>query len=291
MRDELNALVHSVRRRFFLSPKVMDFMPAVPEMQRTLERGRYLYDGYQRSSSLKYGSLGDLVTRDPIYRKARAASRLPGVRSVVDEERFHNLFLIIKFFMRDLKSQNVIEFGAYKGGSAIFLATLLAEYYPSARMLSLDTFAGIPESKEGVDTPPQDFAASNLDWVRKTVRSIGLKNLEFVQGKVQDTALDACRRLGVLGLAHIDVVLYEPSIFAQNIALEFLAPGGYLIQDDALEPNCVGATLAAEELIRERGLSIEQIWPQMVFRAGPSSPSDIQYSEKGKAQFSVVPTG
>jgi len=120
MRDELNALVHSVRRRFFLSPKVMDFMPAVPEMQRTLERGRYLYDGYQRSSSLKYGSLGDLVTRDPIYRKARAASRLPGVRSVVDEERFHNLFLIIKFFMRDLKSQNVIEFGAYKGGSAIF---------------------------------------------------------------------------------------------------------------------------------------------------------------------------
>jgi len=71
----------------------------------------------------------------------------------------------------------------------------------------------------------------------------------------------------ILLLAHIDVVLYGPSIFAQNIALENLTPGGYLVQDDALEPTCPGATLAVEEMIRRRGLSMEQVWPQIVFRA------------------------
>jgi hypothetical protein len=108
--------------------------------------------------------------------------------------------------------------------------------------------------------------AVDLERTRRTVRSLGLKNLEFIQGPIEDTAPEACRSLGSLGLAHIDVVLYGPSVFAQNIAWEFMVPDGYIVQDDALEPTCPGATLAVEEMIRERGLSMEQIWPHIVFR-------------------------
>jgi hypothetical protein len=236
-------------------------------MERVFEHGRCLYDGYQRSTPMKYGSLGEEIWRDPAYRKAIKAAKLPDVKSMVDETRFMNLFLLIKFFMRGLGSQNIIEFGAFRGGSAVFMATLLAEYYPAARIFSLDTFAGLPPLAAGVDKPPQDFLAVDLERTRKTARALGLKNLEFVQGLIEDTAPEACRSLGSIGLAHIDVVLYGPSVFAQDIAWEYMTPDGYIVQDDALEPTCPGATLAVENLIRERGLSIEQIWPQIVFRA------------------------
>lgn len=266
MRAKISELTRAARRRL-ASPKVLESLPEVPDMQRVFEQGRCLYEGYQRSTPVKYGSLGEDVRRDPVYRKALEASRLPAVESMVVQARFINLFILIKFFLAKLPSQNIIEFGAFKGGSAVFMATLLKEYYPSARMFSLDTFAGLPALKTGVDKPPEDFLDANLERTRAAALFLGLTNLEFIPGLIEETAPDACRRLGSIGLAHIDVVLYGPSIFAQNIALENLTPGGYLVQDDALEPTCPGATLAVEEMIRRRGLSMEQVWPQIVFRA------------------------
>jgi predicted O-methyltransferase YrrM len=266
MKAKIEELTRAVRRRL-ASPKVLESLPEVPDMQRVFEEGRCLYEGYQRSTPLKYGSLGEDVRRDPMYRKALAASRLPAVESMVVQARFINLFILTKFFLAKLPSQNIIEFGAFKGGSAVFMATLLKEFYPSARMLSLDTFAGLPALKAGVDKPPADFLEVNLERTRAAARSLGLTNLEFIPGLIEDTAQDACRRLGSIGLAHIDVVLYGPSVFAQDTAWEYMTPGGYVIQDDALEPTCPGATLAVEEMIRRRGLSMEQVWPQIVFRA------------------------
>jgi hypothetical protein len=266
MRAKITELMRALRRRL-ASPKILESLPEVADMQRVFEQGRCLYDGYQRATPLKYGSLGEDVRRDPVYRKALAASRLPAVDSMVVQARFINLFILIKFFLAKLPSQNIIEFGAFKGGSAVFMATLLKEYYPHAKMLSLDTFAGLPPLQAGVDKPPEDFLAVNLERTRATAQSLGLTNLEFVQGLIEDTAPGACRKLGSIGLAHIDVVLYGPSVFAQNIAWDYMTPGGYLVQDDALEPTCPGATLAVEEMIRSRGLSMEQVWPQIVFRA------------------------
>jgi hypothetical protein len=46
-----------------------------------------------------------------------------------------------------------------------------------------------------------------------------------------------------------------------------MTPGGYVINDDATEPTCPGATQAVEEMIRERNVSIEQVWPHIVVRA------------------------
>ncbi|MGA9585214.1 MAG: TylF/MycF/NovP-related O-methyltransferase [Terracidiphilus sp.] len=266
MGTKIDDLTRAVRRRL-ASPRALETLPEVPDMKRVFEQGRCLYEGYQRSTPLKYGSLGEDVRRDPVYRKALAASRLPAVESMVVQTRIINLFILIKFFLGKLPSQNIIEFGAFKGGSAVFMATLLQEYYPSARIFSLDTFAGLPAVKAGVDKPPKDFLEVNLDRTRAAARSLGLLNLEFIPGLIEDTAPDACRRLGSVGLAHIDVVLYGPSVFAQETVWDYMTPGGYVIQDDALEPTCPGATLAVEEMIRGRGLSMEQVWPQIVFRA------------------------
>jgi len=51
-----------------------------------------------------------------------------------------------------------------------------------------------------------------------------------------------------------------------------MAPGGYVVFDDAHTSGCLGATEAVEELvIRRDGLHCEQIWPHFVFRVWPAT--------------------
>ena len=49
-----------------------------------------------------------------------------------------------------------------------------------------------------------------------------------------------------------------------------MTSGGYVAYDDADVSSCIGATQAVEELIIERRIHCEQIWPHFVFRAGLS---------------------
>ena len=72
---------------------------------------------------------------------------------------------------------------------------------------------------------------------------------------------------GSIGLAHIDVVLLSAVEYAQDSAWDVMAPGGYLVYDDATEPTCPGATRAVEEMICNRHISMEQIYPHVVLRA------------------------
>lgn len=260
-------VVHHLKRRLVPPTQPLLELPVL-DMARVIERGRCAYDGYQRGSALAHGDLADQVWNDPLFRKALAAARLPQVRTMCTEARLMNLFLIIKFFLKDLTSQNIVEYGTFRGGSALFMAVLLKELYPKARVFALDTFEGMPEVNANVDLPPpDDFADTNLNTIRFTAEQLGLDNVEFVKGLIQDTAPGVYAKLGSVGLAHIDVVLHSAVKYAQDSVWEVMPKGGYLIYDDATEPTCPGATRAVEEMIAGRDLSMEQVWPQIVMRA------------------------
>jgi predicted O-methyltransferase YrrM len=273
----VNFLVRKIRRaarRRLVPPTVPLAGLEALDMPRVIENGRCVYDGYQRGAALKYGKLADAVWNDPVFRKARAAGLRAPVRTMLLEERMMNLFLIVKFFLRDLTSRNIVEFGTYRGGGAIFLAMLLREFYPEARVYALDTFEGMPPIEKGLDLPPpDDFAATNLAIIDRTVKELGLTNIEFIKGLIQDTAPDVYARAGSVGLAHIDVVLHSAVVYAQDSVWNVMTPGGYIVYDDAIEPTCPGATQAVEELVRGRNASAEQVWPHMIFRANLGAPS------------------
>ena len=152
------AMLRDLRRRVRPSTQPLEALPPVPGMERAIEEGRCLYDGYQRGADLMFGTLADKVWRDPVFRRARAAANNATVSSLLEEACILNLFMMIKFFLRELDSQNIIEFGVYKGGSAIFMAMLLREYYPSARLYALDTFTGIPTITAGGQMPAGEYA-------------------------------------------------------------------------------------------------------------------------------------
>jgi hypothetical protein len=229
-------------------------------------RGRFPAHGYQRGWGIERGGLRDPIEAHPLFREALAASR---ARSVMTQERMMNLFLIIACYFDGLEHHDIVECGSFRGGSALFMAHLLKRLYPEARLYAHDTFTGMPAVDVMVDRHgPGDFANADLDGLKAAREEQGLDNLHLVQGLVQETfpaSYPAERRIG---LVHLDMDIYEPTVFVQNAAWPLMTKGGYYVYDDATVPACVGATQAVEDLIKQRDLHSEQVWPHFVLRVG-----------------------
>lgn len=227
-------------------------------------RGRSVHEGYVRGWGLEYGGIDAQIAGHPLYREALAASR---GRSVMHEHRLMNLFLIVTCYLRNLSSQNIIEFGSYRGGSALFLAYLLKRLYPGASVYALDTFEGMPAVDSQSDLHAAgDFADADLPGLQQAREQLGLSRLQLVPGLVQDTFPRAIPAGVRFGLAHFDMDIYEPTAFAQVAAWPLMCGAAYYVYDDATVSSCIGATQAVEELIHARRLHSEQVYPHFVFR-------------------------
>jgi len=231
-----------------------------------IRKGRNVQDGYSRGVGLQFGSLADAIRKDPVY--AEAVGLAHG-RTIVAEHNRMNLFLILRAFLENVPG-HVIEFGSYKGGNAIFMASVLKQLHPGRRLWSLDTFTGMPETDLTVDAHRLgDFQDVDLDEMRRFAAKKGLDNLEFVKGLFQDTSERVLADAGQIALAHIDCDIYSAVVYSYDIVKPRMAPGGYIALDDACFSSCLGATEAVEELmIRRDGLHSEQIYPHFVFRIG-----------------------
>jgi hypothetical protein len=66
----------------------------------------------------------------------------------------------------------------------------------------------------------------------------------------------------------LDCDLKDAVAYAFEASRPYMLPGGYWVFDDALYPSCIGAMEAIEQyVIRRAGLSCEQNYPHLVFRA------------------------
>ncbi|MGO8950816.1 MAG: CmcI family methyltransferase [Ktedonobacterales bacterium] len=230
--------------------------------------GRNMRDGYARGHGLRFGGLPDLIRSEPDYQEARS---LAEGRTLLPDDRLMNLYLLIRFYIPKLKPGHIIEFGCYKGGSAVFMASLAQRYLPDTRVFGLDTFAGMPETDRKVDWhEPGNFQDTDLASLNTYIRSNGLTNLMFVKGLFEDTAEAVLRGAGSIVLAHIDCDIQSAVTYSWDSVKPHMVPGGYVAFDDATEASCLGATEAVErELIQKSGLCSEQIYPHYLFRYPP----------------------
>jgi hypothetical protein len=245
------------RRLYRLLPEQsLDRLPIPPLSAMNGDHG-----GMMRGWGLEFGSLRGLVSRDPLYRKA---SRAADGRSVMSELRRINLFLLIRFYLADLASQHVAELGVYRAGNVFFMATLLRELFPAAKVFAFDTYAGMPETKAGLDLHQAgDFADSSLSEITTAAAQRTLKNIEFIKGDVRETLPSFGSRIA---LGHIDLDIYEPIAYAQELLWNNLVSGGYLAYDDATTSSCLGATRAVEDFLVAHRIHSDQIYPHFVFR-------------------------
>ncbi|MBB5754827.1 TylF/MycF/NovP-related O-methyltransferase [Prosthecomicrobium pneumaticum] len=230
-----------------------------------LRLGRRVHEGYQRGWGIEFGALKDKIRADQDFASALA---LALGRSVVTEERLMNLFMLIKLFLPRLGGGHIIEYGTYRGGSALFMARLAARFLPGTRVLALDTFAGMPETDRRVDAHGAgDFAETDVEEVREAARAAGLHNVTFIKGRFEDTAGAALAEAGRIALTHIDCDIYSAVRCSYELTKPFMVPGGYYVFDDATMSSCLGATEVVEDIVIARdGLRSEQIYPHFVFR-------------------------
>lgn len=232
-----------------------------------LRKGRNVAAGYDRGWGLQFGDLKKKIAADPLYQEALS---LASGRSVQSEDNRMNIFLLLKFFMSQLPIGHIVEYGSYKGGSAIFMAKLCSVLYPGMKVYAFDTFEGMPETDLSIDAHRAgDFNDVDFLEIQDYVHSKGLTNLHLVRGLFEQTAVMKLPEIGSIRLAHIDCDIRSAVAYSYDASLPYMVKGGYIVLDDALFSSCLGATEVVEDLIiRRDGLNSEQIFPHFVFRAG-----------------------
>lgn len=246
-----------------MTESYLKFFPQLPD---GLRKGRSVRDGYARGWGLQFDDLRDKVAKDPLYVAAR---KLCEGRTVVSEDNRMNLYLIIRFFLERIPPGNIIEFGSYRGGTAVFMAYLASRVRPGMQVYALDTFAGMPATDAAVDAHSQgDFNDTSFEELRAFAGRAGLSNLHLVKGLFEDTAPGVLAQSGPIALAHVDCDIKSAVAYSYEITKPAMVEGGYWVFDDATYSSCIGATEVVEELvIRRDGRNSEQIFPQYVFRA------------------------
>ena len=239
-------------------------LPSV-DVRNELCRGRNPYDGYQRGIGLITPSIAEKIMMDSDFQEAYdfAASR-----TIVTEDKLANIFLLIKYYSTRLPFGHIVEYGSFKGGSAVFMAALAQKFLPNAQVFAFDTFSGMPETDKAIDLHNiGDFREVDLNGLRKYVEQIGLQNLHFVQGRFEETAWPVLQEIQQVTLCHIDCDIRSAIEAAYEATRPYMIPGDYWVFDDPLQPTCLGATEAVEDLlVRRDGLNAEQVYPHLVFR-------------------------
>jgi hypothetical protein len=245
----------------------MNYLPVVGRISGDgFRAGRNISEGYQRGWGLEFGNLREKVSADPDY--VDAARYCEG-RSVMHIDRRMNLFLLMKFFLPRVARGHIIEYGSYRGGSALFLAALARKFLPGAQVYALDTFSGMPASDTGVDAHHEgEFSETSLEELLQARSEYGLDNVHFAKGLFAETAPRVLREAERIALANIDCDIYESVQYAYDSCKDHMVPQGYIVFDDATSSSCLGATEAVERFVIQRdGLLSEQIFPHHVFRA------------------------
>jgi hypothetical protein len=241
------------------------YLPELHGINQGLRNGRNVYEGYQRGWGIQFGGLKEKILNDPLYNEAFAVAR---DRTIMTEENRMNIFLLLRFFMQNIPFGHIVEYGAYRGGSAIFMAYVAARLFPGMKVFALDSFEGMPATDKDVDAHNQgDFGDADFGSLQQRVAALKLDNLVLVKGLFEDTNDGVMASAGKVSLAHIDCDIAPAVKYSYENVRRFMVEGGYMVFDDATVSSCIGATEVVEDvLIRRDKLNSEQIWPHFVFR-------------------------
>ncbi|MCK9230784.1 MAG: TylF/MycF/NovP-related O-methyltransferase [Syntrophales bacterium] len=244
----------------------VSYLPELQGLVDGIRNGRNVYEGYQRGWGLQFGGLKEKILADPLYQEALDVAR---DRTIMSEENRMNIYLILRFFLEKIPSGHIVEYGAYRGGSAIFMAYVVKKLYPGTKVFALDSFVGMPPTDKTVDAHNAgDFSDADFNQLQSRIDELKLDNLILVKGFFEDTNEAVMNQAQRVSLAHIDCDIAPAVKFSYEGVKPFMVDGGYVVFDDATVSSCIGATEVVENLlIRRDGLNSEQIWPHFVFRA------------------------
>ena len=173
----------------------------------------------------------------------RRLHSLVTVETPVQIYHFYNIYLLARQAMR---AKGVfVECGVFKGGTASFIANVLADRRP---FHLFDTFEGLPAlSKNDHVHFEGEFSRTDVDTV---IDSVGHRDTVIAhKGLIPDTFAGFDNSIA---FAHVDVDLYQ----SVKDCCEFLYPrmsvGGIMLFDDYGHFTCPGAHKAVNEYFADK---------------------------------------
>lgn len=144
----------------------------------------------------------------------------------------------------------LVEVGAYRGGSAFFLANALAANgADQAAVHVIDTFSGHPAASVSEFDSEHHSANvfSDADVADVTAYLEAVPSVVIHQGDVIDLLPEFSD--GQFGLIHLDTDLYVPTIAGLEFFGQRLVPGGMMVVDDFGASKCPGIRRAVDEFV------------------------------------------
>ncbi|MBW8849405.1 MAG: class I SAM-dependent methyltransferase [Xanthomonadales bacterium] len=234
-----------------------------------VSQGRDIRAGHLRGCWLEFADLVQTtLTEDRVFMQAIEAARSRG--SLLSDQKLGNLFLVLRYAMA--ADAPIFEFGSYRGGSAVFMASIFKSLARTSRVYAFDTFEGMPITDAVRDLHSEgDFHDADLGGLREFIASHDLgDHLSVIQGRFDETLPDVLTGGVSPGVLHIDCDIYEPIKYVIRTCAPHMRDGGHIILDDPLHGSCLGAFDAVQEvLVREMALTAEQAYPHLVYRYPP----------------------
>jgi hypothetical protein len=156
--------------------------------------------------------------------------------TMVGHLRLQNVQFCVQDALRNGIPGDLIETGAWRGGTTIFMRAILKAHGVTDRKVWVaDSFEGLPapkDAKDGWDLSGVDFLKVSLEKVKSNFDRFGLLDdqVEFLKGWFCDTLPTApIEKLAVLRL---DGDLYSSTMDALQNLYHRVSEGGYVIVDD-----------------------------------------------------------
>lgn len=233
------------------------------DLSTSLVKGRNVMAGTARAWGLQFGKLGTALESDPVY---QASFNLVKEHTLLLPLHLQNLFMILKYGIKN-REGDIIEFGSYRCGTAIFLAKVARELGYTGTIYALDTFEGIPKANAAIDFHMKgDFRELSFQALGEVIRELGLTNLVLVKGLFEETLPKLLPTMKKVVLAHIDCDVDASTRYAILAIEKQMDAQGYMIVDDVAAPSCLGVLQAVEETLQKRGFHAEQAYPHFVYR-------------------------
>lgn len=168
----------------------------------------------------------------------RNAVTLGKSRSACHSDHIDGLVKAVRL-TRDIPG-HIIDYGSYKGGSAIAMAAAAEFYRAPKKVFAFDTFSGMPATSQFDEHSAGDFGDISLEEIRQVTSF--LSNLELVVGSHADTVPNYCD--GCVSLVFMDSDLYESHLLGLKTFWPIISKGGVFIFHDWNTLDCSGVCKA-----------------------------------------------
>lgn len=174
-------------------------------------------------------------------------------RTYLYYDRLYTLYNMMKNLPLITAKESKVHFaevGVHRGGGSYFIAACAAKLgITNMQLHSFDTFEGhaAQDIQPGMDGAHQGGGFGNVDFEDVQQYLNAFPNVALYKGRFQDTSPQIDQK--TFHFVHLDVDIYEPTLFGLEFFHSRLAKQGVMIVDDYGFTSCPGVQKAVSEFL------------------------------------------